>query len=288
MAELQWQAMPRPGFPLMLLLLAFAACSRDRRYPLEGQILIVDPARQELTVKHGDVKGFMPGMTMPFKVSGATIAERKPGDLIRATLVVSGTSGHLEQVVKTGEAALPVDTPDTPGVRMLEPGAEAPEARFVDQDGRARQLSEWRGRTVAVTFVYTRCPLPDFCPLMDRNFAAVQRAVLQDASLARGVQLLSVSVDPEYDTPAVLRDHARRAGADPRTWTWLTGQRDVIATFAEAFGVSTMREGTSTTEIVHNLRTAVIDRHGRIASIVSGNDWTPDGLLTDLRAAHGR
>ncbi|HXG56275.1 MAG TPA: SCO family protein [Vicinamibacterales bacterium] len=287
MAELQWQAMPPPGFPLILLL-ALAACSRERRYPLEGHILIVDPARQELTVKHGDVKGFMPGMTMPFKVSGATIAERKPGDVIRATLVVSDSSGHLENVVKTGEAALPLETPATPGVRMLEPGAEAPETRFVDQAGRARQLSEWRGTTVAVTFVYTRCPLPDFCPLMDRHFASVQRAVLQDASLARSVHLLSVSVDPDYDTPAVLRDHARRAGADPRTWTWLTGPRGVIAPFAHAFGVSTIRDGTSTTEIVHNLRTAVIDRHGMIASIVSGNDWTPDTLLADLRAAHGR
>jgi len=282
--------MLRLSFFATLLLLAAIACSRERRYSLEGQILIVDPARQEVTVRHSDIKGFMPAMTMPFKVKDvAVIAERRPGDLIRATLVVSDNSGHLENVFKTGEAALPADdTPALSRIRMLEPGAEAPDAHFVDQDGLPRQLSEWRGTTVAVTFVYTRCPLPDFCPLMDRNFASVQRAILSDAILSQGVHLLSVSFDPDYDTPSVLRDHARRVGADPKTWTWLTAPHGNIEPFAEAFGVTTIRDDKPIREIVHNLRTAVIDRHGTIASIRSGNDWKPEALLADIRAAHGR
>lgn len=276
---------------LLVALLSLAACSRERerRFPIEGQILAIDAARNEITLQHGDIKGFMPAMTMPFRaVDASAISERKPGDLIRATLVVAESTGRLENVVKIGEAPLPPDAPAGPRVPMLEPGADAPEASFVDQDGRERRLSEWRGKTVAVTFVYTRCPVPNFCPLMDKHFAAVQRAVKDDAALRERVRLLSVSFDPEFDTPQVLREHAKDVGADPEIWTWLTGERSSVQTFAASFGVSTMKDGQVSQEIVHNLRTAVIDRHGKIASIVSGNEWTPETLLTNLRTADGR
>ncbi|MEO6213953.1 MAG: SCO family protein [Vicinamibacterales bacterium] len=281
--------MPRARclLPLSLLILV-GACSGDRRYPIEGQVLAIDPARQEITLKHGDIKGFMPGMTMPFKVTDqASIGATSPGDLIRATLVVSDSTGRLDNVVRVGHAPLPPDAPRGPALPMLQPGGTAPDALLIDQDGRARHVSEWRGKTVAVTFVYTRCPLPDFCPLMDRNFAAVQRVVKSDAALAARVHLLSVSFDPDHDTPAVLLEHARRAGADPRIWTWLTGERRTVETFALAFGVSTMRDDAPARDIVHNLRTAIIGPTGTITSILTGNDWTPEALLAHLRDADG-
>jgi len=274
---------------LGLLLLLAAGCSSDRRFPIEGQALAVDPTRQEITLKHGDIKGFMPGMTMPFRVTDArAVTATKPGDLIRATLVVSDSSGRLEDVVVVGNAPLAASEAEAPRVGMLGVGDMAPDAVLLDQDGRTRRLSEWRGKTVAVTFVYTRCPFPDFCPLMDRNFAAVQRALTSNASLAGRVQLLSVSFDPEHDTPKVLRQHAQRVGSDSKLWTWLTGERDVVEKFALAFGVSTMRDDKPPREIVHNLRTAVVDRSGRISSILTGNDWTPETLLDNLRDADGR
>ena len=273
----------------MLILLLTAACSRDRRYELEGQVLAVDPVKGELTVRHKDIKGFMPGMTMPFKVADtAALKERKPGDLIRATLVVSDSLGRLESIVRTGEAPLPDDYPPRPAVTILEPGAAIPDAALVDQDGRARRMSDWRGKTVAVTFIYTRCPLPDFCPVMDRHFAAAQRALAADPALASRVHLISVSFDPEFDTPQVLTAHAKRTGSDAALWTWLTGTREAIDALATPFGVTVMRGDKPGAEIVHNLRTAVVDREGRLVQYFSGTTWTPEELVAALRAADGR
>ena len=270
------------------LLTVALGCDRDRRYPLVGQVVAVNPSRQELTVKHEDIRGFMPGMTMPFRVKDpAQVAASKPGDLIRATLVIEEASGYLEEVTKTGEAPLPAEASHRPPP-ILEPGAEVPDAEFVDQDGRPRRLTDWRGKITAVTFVYTRCPLPDFCPLMDRHFAAVQKALKADEALASRVHLLSVSFDPDYDTMKVLKAHAGRVGADPELWSYLTGSREAIDRFAGAFGVAIMREDGKLTEIVHNLRTAIVDADGRLVKILNGNDWQPEQLLAEIREADAR
>lgn len=288
MAELQW-IVRQTRFILLILGLFVAACAGDKRYPLVGQVIAVSVERQEMTVQHQDIRGFMPGMTMPFKVKDpAQVAASRPGDLISATLVVEDSLGYLDDVRKTGEAPLPADIPHAPLARVIEPGTEVPGAVFTDQDGRERRLSEWRGRTIAVTFVYTRCPLPDFCPLMDRHFAAVQKTLEKDPDLASRVHLLSVTFDPDYDTPAVLKPHSARAGADPEIWSYLTGAREGIDTFAGAFGVTTIREGGTMEEIIHNLRTAVIDANGALVTILNGNDWQPAQLLTEIRAADAR
>ena len=278
-----------PWLFLCLLILAGVGCSRERRYPLEGQVVAVDPVKGELTIRHSDIKGFMPGMTMPFKVADkAVLSERKPGDLVRATLVVEDSLGRLEDVVRTGEAPLPANAEVPPVTDVLTPGMKAPDATLVDQDGKTRRTSEWQGKAVAVTFVYTRCPLPDFCPLMDKHFAAVQRAVLNDRALTDRVRLLSVSFDPDFDTPAVLRAHAKRTGADPRIWTWLTGTREAVDPFAKAFGISIVRGDRPGAEIVHSLRTVVLNAEGRVTAVFNGNDWKPEELLEALRAADAR
>lgn len=265
------------------------ACSDQKSYPIVGQVIAVNVDRQELTVRHEDIRGFMPGMTMPFKVKDpAQVAASKPGDLITARLVVDDRTGILDDVKKTGEAPLPADIATRPAAPLVEPGAEVPDAAFVDQDGRARRLSDWRGKTTVVTFIYTRCPVPDFCPLMDRHFATVQAAIKRDPALAQRVQLLSVSFDPAYDTPAVLKTHAEQAGADPGIWVYLTGAREEVDAFASGFGVTIMREDGTMEEIIHNLRTAVIDPGGRLAHVLNGNDWEPDRLLEEIRAVDAR
>jgi protein SCO1 len=273
---------------LLLILLVAPGCHREARYELEGQVLAIDVEKGELTVRHKDIKGFMPGMTMPFKVvDKAVLTERKPGDLIRATLVVSDSLGRLDDVRRTGEAPLPADLP-VPRPPVLAAGEKVPDATLIDQDGRSRRISEWHGKAIAVTFVYTRCPLPDFCPLMDKHFAAVQRVIEQDTALRGRVHLLSVSFDPDVDTPEVLRAHARRVGANPTLWTWLTGSREAVDVFASAFGVSIMRGDRPQAEIVHNLRTAVVDAQGAVVKIFNGNDWTPEELVAELRALDDR
>jgi protein SCO1 len=266
-----------------------SACARApaREYELRGQVLAVDAARQTITIKHEDIPQFMPGMTMPFKVrDGHLLAGRVPGDLVKATLVVEDGDAHLRTIERTGSAPLNEPAP-APVVASLNPGDPVPDAPFVDEAGADRRLSDWRGRVLAVTFVYTRCPLPDFCPLMDRHFKTVQAEVTADDNLQGRVRLLSVSFDPDHDRPPVLAAYARRVGAEPATWGFLTGAREDIDRFAAPFGVSIIRNDPATREIVHNLRTAIIDPSGRLVTILRGNEWTPKELMAELRKAAG-
>ena len=274
---------------IVVFALAVGGCSRpSRQYELRGQILAVDRSRQLITIKHGDIRGFMPGMTMPFKVRDARLLDgRSAGDLVTATLVVGETDAFLSAVERTGHAPLTEPAPAAVRMDVVAPGDRAPDVRLTDETGAARALSEWRGRAVAVTFIYTRCPLPDFCPRMDRQFAAVQREVLADGRLRDRVRLLSVSVDPGFDTPEVLAGHARRAGADPRVWRFATGEREAIREFASRLGVSVMTAAADGPDITHNLRTAVVGADGTIGQIFSGNEWTPAELLDALRRAGG-
>ena len=268
------------------IILSVSACSRDKRYQFEGQVLAVDPARQEITVKHGDISGFMPGMTMPFKVrDGRSLQGRKPGELIKATLVVTNSTGRLEDIVNIGEAPLPADAAAWRRRSAARTRGTVADAAFVDQSGRERRLSDWRGKTLAVTFVYTRCPLPDFCPLMDRNFAAVQRALVSDQRRwPHPPAVGEFRPDLRLAGGAGARTRRRRA-PDPMTWTWLTGDAGPIDAFAAQFGVSIIRDDRPMQEITHNLRTIVIDRAGRVVKIYNGNDWKPEELLATLRAA---
>lgn len=263
-----------------------AACGRGREYELRGQILAVDAARREITIKHEDITGFMPGMTMPFKVRDAALLEgRVAGDLVRATLVVENSEGYLKAIDRIGHAPLTELPPARPEVDALHKGDEIPDVALVDETGATRQMRDWRGRTLAVTFVYTRCPLPDFCPRMDRQFADVQQLVMDDPALGGRVQLLSISFDPEYDTPAVLATHAKKVGADPAAWNFLTGEQADVESFAALLGVSVMREGSDPGSVVHNLRTAVIDANGRLVKVMNGMQWTPSELVIELRGA---
>ena len=269
----------------LLALLALAACGpRERRYELQGQVLAVDPAQQTLTIKHGDIKGFMPGMTMPFRVKAPALLEgRKPGDLVRATLVVLDTDAYLESVEKTGWAPVPDGgAAPAPGVAVLEPGAAVPDQVFTDDEGRPFALSSLQGRTVALTFIYTSCPYPTFCPLMDRQFKEVQRRIQADTALRGTVRLLSLSFDPDHDTPAVLKAHAGELGADPSVWTFATAPRPEIEAFGAHFGLLISRDPKDPQVITHSLSTAVIDPRGRLVALHQGNDWTPDTLFGDI------
>jgi protein SCO1/2 len=258
------------------------------RYPLTGQLLGVQLDTGELLVRHEAVPGYMDAMTMPFRVLDRTsVRDRRPGDLIAATLVVERERSYLESVQVTGRAPLGDDAPPPPvaeGLHILAPGDPAPDTPLTGHTGQIVSLSAWRGSAVAVTFIYTRCPLPDYCPLLDRRFAAIQAASAADPILRGRVRLLSVSFDPDVDTPEVLAAHAARAGAADG-WVFATAARDAIDRFAATFGVNVIREADRT--ITHNLRTAVVAPDGRIAVLRSGNDWTAEDLLGDLRRTLG-
>jgi protein SCO1/2 len=287
------KSIPGSRVVVLLAVLGSSACGTpdaSRHYELRGQIIGVDRDRQELLIKHEDIKGYMPGMTMPFKVKDASLmAGRVPGDLITATLEVAPEDAYLSAIRKTGTAA--VDTPPpapsaSSGFELLHPGEAVPDQAFVDQDGRPFTISSVRGRALAITFIYTSCPIPTFCPFLDRQFAIVQKAVKRTPALHDRVKLLSVSFDPAHDTPAVLKTHARGLGADANLWSFLTGNRDDIDRFAARFGVTIVREDT---EIAHNLRTVIVDPNGALVKVYTGIEWTPQQILEDLErvAAHG-
>jgi protein SCO1/2 len=283
------------AFPLALSLLA-AACgggaSGDRReYKLQGQILSIEPDYKQAVIRHEEITGFMSAMTMPYPVRDAKEYEQlKPGDLINAKLVVLPTAAYLEEVKKVGEAPLEGLTSAAPGAasgfELTKIGAPVPNQSFVDQDGKTVTLDSFRGSAVIVTFTYTSCPMPTFCPLMDKNFATMQAKLKENGNMLK-THLLSVSFDPEVDTPPVLKKHAEKLGADPRLWSFVTGNRDEIDKWASGFGESISRAMNDPRDITHNLRTALIDRQGNLVQIYTGNEWTPEQVLADVRVMVG-
>jgi protein SCO1/2 len=273
---------------LPLLALAAGACSSGpppREFEIVGQIQAIAPERSEVTIKHQDIKGFMPGMTMAFKTEKSAIEGKRPGDLVTGTLVVGEVEVHVSKLVVTGHRDLePGTVLPSDGSAIIQPGDTVKDGALVDQDGRTRRLSEWRGHRLALTFVYTRCPLPEFCPLMNQNFRTVQKTLAATPALA-DVRLLTMSLDPSYDTPTVLKPFAEAAGADPKRWTFLTGEPADAVAFMAQFGIVVERDPSSDVQITHNLRTAVIGADGRLTEIHTGNRWTPDELVADLAKA---
>ena len=273
------------------LVSACRAPSSDRTYTLQGQVLSIAPTHQEATIKHEEIQGLMPAMTMPYKVREAQLLDGiTPGDLITAMLTVTSNDAYLTDVKTVGRApleqppALSSDPapPASSGFELLKPGERVPETRFIDQNGTPRDFSSFTGSTVVLTFIYTRCPMPTFCPLMDRHFAAMQTTLGKDPASGRRVHLVSVSLDPVYDTPPVLARHAAALHADPRRWTFLTGSRDDIDRFAARFGVSIARALKDQGDITHNLRTAIVGADGALVKLYTGNEWTPEQVLAEI------
>jgi protein SCO1/2 len=270
--------------------LTFVAGACDRRpppqeYPLKGQILAVNAPDNTLTIKHDDIPNYMPAMTMTYNVASKALMDgRKPGELITGTLEAGDAGPRLIAITHAGDAPLPPDNEVGMATGVLMTGEIVPDVALIDQTNARRSFNDWRGSFTLITFIYTRCPLPNFCPLMDQNFAALQRAIAKDPKLAGRVKLLSISFDPEHDTPEVLSAHAAHLKADPAVWTFATADRVTIDRLAGKFGVNVIR-AADPTQITHSLRTTLIDADGRIVKFYDGNDWTPGAVLADLRTA---
>jgi protein SCO1/2 len=256
---------------------------------MKGQILSVNRDKQEVLVKHEEIPGYMMAMTMPYKVRpGSMLENLGAGDLVTAQLEVKDNLATITSMTKTGSA--PPDLPPPAPVRtagfiqMLREGELVPNQPFVDQNGKARTFAEIRGgHAMALTFMYTKCPMPTYCPMMDRNFAEVQKEIKTNPALRDKARLLSVSFDPKNDTPPVLKTHAKEVGADPAIWNFATGDQDEIDRFAMSFGLTLIRgEAPDPNEIGHTLRTAIIGRDGKLVKVYTGNEWTPAQIVADL------
>jgi protein SCO1/2 len=274
------------------------ASANAKRYPLKGVITAVDVNKSEATVAHEQIPGFMDAMTMafPLRDDPGVVAILRPGDRIEATLVVDGPSFWLEQVLTKGfvptpasgaapapgatpAAAMPGSDPNLPAPNKgIAVGDPAPDFTLTDQTGHPVRLSDFRGEPVAVTFVYTRCPVATACPMTMTKFAKMNAALTAE----KFGRLLAVTIDPQNDTVPVLRDYATRIGADPKRWKFLTGEPKAVARVAEEFGVLYYPDKG---QIVHSQAVAVVDPRGRLANIYYGEQWTPESVIDDLQKA---
>jgi protein SCO1/2 len=274
--------------PLVLFSLLFflASCARkpERRYELAGKVIAVDRNLHELTIQHEDIPGLMKGMKMPFRVKDDWVLNvAQPGSSVTATLVISGDSSHLENVVLTQSSG---PGPDESGVRIPQVGDEVPDFTFVNQDGKKVHFASLRGKAVLLTFIYTRCPLPDYCIRMSNNFHAIAQQLKQQPLVYEKTMQLSISFDPQYDTPKVLKEYGGNyvGEVDPKFthWQFVTAAPDAIKKAADFFGLS---YEPSTGQIVHSLRTAVIGPDGKIAHLFNGNEWKPADAVSAIESS---
>ena len=263
----------------------FEARAGARRYPLTGVVRAVSAADRTLSVAHEAIPDLMDAMTMDFVVRDAWVLQAaEPGDRISATLVLDGARSWIESVVvnkaDVGGTAAPGAAPG------LGPGDRLPDVSLIDQDGHAVSPATYRGHAAVYTFIYTRCPLPDYCPLMVQRLDEVARQ-LHAQGRRDDVWLIGVTLDPEFDTPEVLRAYGERTikvdGVKARfdRWALLTGDPDAIRTLAAAFLLTYETTGD---EIIHGLRTVAVDADGQVLRVWRGNDWTADEVLAALPA----
>lgn len=271
------------------LLLTGIACSKKpagKRYELQGRVVAVDSGSREITVAHQDIPGLMPGMTMPFPIARDqdwVFGKIGPGDHIHATLVMTDHA-ELQDISFTQGSDTGSD--GTSKLRIPEIGDDVPDFTLVNQFGKTIHLDQFRGKPLLLTFIYTRCPVPDFCLLMSNNFSAVLKELQKNPAVVAKAQLLSISIDPNYDTPIVLQSYGKRyvGDVDPgfHHWQFASGSPEEVRKAADFFGLSyNEKQG----QIVHTLQTVVIGADGKIAKVYTGNQWKPDEVAAEYEAA---
>jgi protein SCO1/2 len=263
----------------------------EKHYDLKGKVVAVDKGERLVTVAHEDIKDYMPGMTMPFSVKDDWVFEiAAPGNQITATLVVDGAQSWLEDVVLT-ENSSPVSGAAPVEGAGPNAGDEVPDYRLVNQDGKAVRIHDYKGKALLLTFIYTRCQDPNQCTLMSSNFAAIDQELQKQPELYEKTHLLSISFDPAYDTPKVLRSYGasytgKYSDETFAHWEFASGSADEVKGIAQYFGLRYYTDTPSGTEqVIHSLRTAVIGPDGKIVKVYRGNEWKPEEILKELQAA---
>lgn len=241
-------------------------------------------------IAHEEIPGYMEAMTMNFDVKDTNeLRGLAPGDAIRFRMLVTDTDGWIDQVRRTGTnegrllvpSAIPATAAASLPAEELAPGAPLPECTLTNQLGQVIRLSDFKGKALAFTFIFTRCPFPTFCPRLNNNFGLVQRQ-LSTPNAGTNWHLLSISFDPEYDTPARLAKYADGYKFNPAHWSFATGATDDIRQLGRAFGLAFWREGQV---FNHNVRTVVVDTRGRVQKIYPDNEWQPADLVNEMKQA---
>jgi protein SCO1 len=244
-----------------------------RTFQVNGLVREITPATKTVRVAHEEIPDYMPAMTMPLQVKDAALLDGlRVGDEIHFELSVTGDDSWISHIEKigSGNSAAAAPAPASAESTELRKGERVPDFALTDENGKPVRLSDFRGKAVVLTFIYTRCPLPNFCPLMSKNFQALQERLSK--AFPGKCHLLSVSIDPKFDKPAVLKGYAALYAADSQSWSFATGTEDQINEVASSFGLVHEPEGGI---ISHNLRTALISPDGHLVHLWKSNVWTP-------------
>jgi protein SCO1/2 len=274
------------AFIILLAAVLSGGCRRnEQRYELKGKVVMVEKEKRLVTISHDDVKGLMPAMTMPFTVmSQADLDYLAPEDQVTATLVVDGSQSWLENLFVTRITGTPAAATN---VAEANKGDAVPNYVLKNQDGKEIHLHDYHGKALLLTFIYTRCPLPEYCTLMSNNFAQIDRQLQQSPDLYAKTHLLSISIDPSYDSPQVLRSygaaHTERYEAETFShWEFASGEQ--VKEMAQFFGLRYFAEKD---QIIHGLKTAIINPDGKVVKVYTGNDWKPEDVTNELRRVLG-
>lgn len=284
-----------------LALLGAAGCSRsgggnatatapqEKRFALTGEVISVDAARKVLVVQHDEIKGFMPAMTMEFSVSSGDAAAAKPGQRIRAELIpVEKGNWRLEKIwpddkpaaatIAAQAAALRQDTLIRGQGAYREVGEKIPDFALYDQEGRVVLSARFHGKQVMLNFIFSRCPVATMCPASTLKMMGTQK--LARDSGVNNIEFVSITLDPAYDTPAVLKDYAATRGIDTTNFSFLTGPESAIKDLLTQFGVIAEFDGNL---LKHTLSTLLIDENGRIIHRADGSAWEPADFVAKMR-----
>jgi protein SCO1 len=290
---------PSPTFiPVVFLLvlqLCLSSCSPKhqspvasesaKQYEIKGKVVSVNKSEHKVTIDHEAIPGYMEKMTMEFSLNDDWVySELNPGMLIQATLVVDGGKSWLQNPSLTKISDSNQVGKSDASLIGPTPGTEVPDFTLVNQDGKKIHIKQYRGRPLLLTFIYTRCPLPDYCPLMSQNFAQINKDLSGNQSLKDRTHLLSISIDPEYDKPQVLREYgARYLGSNKgdafKQWEFASGSTEQVKAVAEFFGLNYWPEKG---QVIHGLRTALITPDGKVFKVYRGNDWNPEEVLKEV------
>jgi protein SCO1 len=291
-----------PALIILLFSVAifFASCQRQKpsatkRYPFTGRVISIDMQTESADIDGDLVQGFMQPMEMAYKIKPAsTLRQLSPGDSISAEVVVvdhdprdenADSDYWLENVRVTGHAPQPpANAPNA--MHTPSAGEDVPDFSFTNQNGKRISISQYRGKVLFVTFIYTQCPFPDYCPRMSNNFNEIYKQLGSNPALAN-THLLSISFDPEHDTPKVLRDYGFSVAHEHdaalfRRWEFVSASADDLPKIGDFFALTVKPENGL---ITHNLSTAVIGPDGKIVSWYHGGDWQASDLIKDAGSA---
>ncbi len=272
---------------LTLAMVRFGLAEDVKSYDAHGLVRTISEDRREVTIQHDAIPAYMMGMTMEFAVHDTNeLAGIAVGDEINFTLAVGATESWVANVklishhvssVASNTFVFHADSGE------LHPGDVLPDGKLRSENGKFLRVSDFHGQAVAFTFFFTRCPLPEYCMRMNRNFAAAREILLADTRSPTNWEFLSISFDSEFDQPEVLGSYAQLyRGEDDRHWVFATALPETLRDLAPRLDLVVMHQGDS---ISHNLRTVVIDPQGRITAQFDGNTWTPRQLADALRQA---